>query len=70
MLTLKFDQEPDYDSVINAIKKALNNYMTSKKLQNHKFEWNVIYLTLDNNLLIVKHSEQVAKEHLKRAAQL
>jgi len=32
VLTLKFDQEPDYDSVINAIKKALNNYMTSKKL--------------------------------------
>ena len=42
VLTLKFDQEPDYDSVINAIKKALNNYLTSKKLQNHKFEWNVI----------------------------
>jgi hypothetical protein len=43
VLTLKFDQEPDYEGVIAAIKKAMQSYMTAKKITYHKFEWAVSF---------------------------
>jgi hypothetical protein len=32
VLTLKFDQEPDYVSIIASVRRALNNYITSKQI--------------------------------------
>lgn len=68
MLTLKFDQEPDYEAVIASINKALQSYLTSKKIQHHKFEWNVRKLNFFN--LIAKLGNQSLKTTHKRGIKI
>ena len=41
VLTLKFEEEPDYDRVIKDLTKMLNNDNDSSKSHPNKFDWNV-----------------------------
>lgn len=42
VLTLRFDEEPNYDSIINDINQTILKENTNINITSHKFEWNVI----------------------------
>eukprot|EP00347_Sterkiella_histriomuscorum_P017575 403348809 len=62
ILTLKFDQEPDYDEIIQAINKTKQNYIGQSPSVAVQFEWTVNIATKIKTLIHQENSKFEASE--------